>query len=162
MALLRHRDVCSIDTSMERRRDEPWRVTNGCICSACEYVKQFLLIRWFDREYVDERDETCVLRNRSHRKSPASDRELAPDPRTLCVSGRRHARSDPRADTGHGLHPLVRRAERDLRLGGAPRAQPPARAAGRARHRFSAQGTMPMAMPPSPTTLVVISKVGML
>jgi len=30
-------------------------------------------------------------------------RELAPDPRTLCVSGRRHAPSDPRADTGHGL-----------------------------------------------------------
>jgi hypothetical protein len=35
---------------MKRRRDEPWHVTNGCIGSACEYVKQFLLIRWLDRQ----------------------------------------------------------------------------------------------------------------
>jgi hypothetical protein len=33
------------------RRNEPWHVTNGRICSVCEQVKQFLLIRWFDREY---------------------------------------------------------------------------------------------------------------
>jgi hypothetical protein len=42
------------------RRNEPWHVTNGRICSVCEQVKQFLLIRWFDREYVDERDEIGV------------------------------------------------------------------------------------------------------
>src|SRR5664279_2508539 len=88
---------------MKRRRDEPWHITNGCIGSACEYVNQSLLIRWFDREYVDERNDTCVLGNRSHEKSPASEREVAPDPHILCVSGRRHSRGDPKADTGHGL-----------------------------------------------------------
>ena len=98
-----HRDPCPVDTSMKRRRDEPWHITNGCIGSACEYVNQFLLIRWFDRKYVDERNDTCVLGNRSHEKSPASEREVAPDPHILCVSGRRHSPGDPKADTGHGL-----------------------------------------------------------
>src|ERR1017187_8605188 len=98
-----HRDPCPVDTSMKRRRDEPWHITNGCIGSACEYVNQFLLIRWFDRQYVDERNDTCVLGNRSHEKSPASEREVAPDPHILCVSGRRHSPGDPKADTGHGL-----------------------------------------------------------
>src|SRR5882672_11680437 len=88
---------------MKRRRDEPWHITNGCIGSACEYVNQFLLIRWFDREYVDERNDTCVLGNRSHKRSPATESEIGPDPRILCISGRRHSPGDPKADTGHGL-----------------------------------------------------------
>jgi hypothetical protein len=61
---------------MQRRRDEPWHITNGRIGSAREYVNQAPLIRWFDREYVDERDETCVLGNRSHERSPATGREI--------------------------------------------------------------------------------------
>src|ERR1039457_596736 len=81
-----HRDPCPVDTSMKRRRDEPWHITNGCIGSACEYVNQFLLIRWFHREYVDERNDTCVFGNRSQRRSPATEGEIGPGSRILCVS----------------------------------------------------------------------------
>jgi transposase len=49
---------------MKCRQDDPWHVTNRCISGACEQVKQLLLIRWFDREYVDERDETALHRSR--------------------------------------------------------------------------------------------------
>src|SRR5258705_11210028 len=98
-----HRDFCSVDTSMKRGRDKSWHVTNGRIGSAREYGKQFLLIRWFDREDADERDELCVLGNRGHKRSPASERGIAADARILCVSGPRHSPGNPKAAAGHGL-----------------------------------------------------------
>jgi len=52
--------VSALPERVMSRRNEPRHVTNGRICSVCEQVKQFLLIRWFDPEYVDERDEIGV------------------------------------------------------------------------------------------------------
>ena len=73
-----HRDLGPVDTSMKRRRDEPRHVTNGGVGRAREYVEQLLLVRRFDREHVDERDEARVLGDRGHEGSlpdePVADR----------------------------------------------------------------------------------------
>src|SRR5258708_2849023 len=96
MALLR-RQCVGLDGPAKTLTPSYIPGSNLAMASACS------TIRWFHREYVDERNDTCVLGNRSHKRSPATEGEIGPGSRILCVSERRHSPGDPKAETGHEL-----------------------------------------------------------
>jgi hypothetical protein len=61
-----HRDLCSIETAMQAGRNETRRVAHGTLGRTNQQIKKSLLIRRFDRKYIDQCDKLSIGRDRRH------------------------------------------------------------------------------------------------
>jgi len=68
-----HGHLCTIDATMQRRRDKTWRAVDETIGRAREKIDKPLLVGLCNREYVNERDDAVFLGCVCHKHSLESE-----------------------------------------------------------------------------------------